>query len=85
MDTQESGTYSSDSLVDFTRRLLYGVGGVNLVLTEVIENAKVDFVSSDDKNSNNQDLLIVDLKSGDITERVNLFGGKGYVNAKKSS
>ena len=82
MDNQESGIYKADSLVNFSSRLLYGVGQINLVLTEVIENAKVGFAPSEDRNSNNQDLLIVDVNSGGKTERVNLFGGKGYVNAK---
>jgi cytochrome c-type biogenesis protein CcsB len=82
MDTQESGTYASDSIVNFTTRKLYGIGNVNFVLTEVIENASIGFVSDLNKNSNNQDLLIVDITSGNETQRVNIFGGKGYVNPK---
>ncbi len=82
MDTQESGTYAQDSVVDFTKRLLYGIGGVNFVLTEVIDNAAIGFTTDLNKNSNKQDLLIVDVKLGEETQRINIFGGKGYVNAK---
>ena len=82
MDTQESGTYSRDSIVNFTKRLLYGVGKVSFVLTDVLENASVGFVSDNAKNSNKQDLLIVDVKSGDETQRLNIFGGKGTVSPK---
>ena len=82
MDTQESGTFAKDSIVDFTKRKLYGVGGVSFVLTDVIENAEIAFVTDTNKNSNKQDLLIVDVKSGDETQRMNIFGGKGYVNPK---
>jgi|LGVF01.1.fsa_nt_gb cytochrome c-type biogenesis protein CcsB len=82
MDNQESGAFAADSIVDFNKRMLYGIGGASFVLTEVYENASVGFVSSNDKNSNYQDLLIVDVKSGEETQRINVFGGKGYVNPK---
>jgi len=82
MDTQESGTYTQDSIVNFTKRLLYGIGGVNFVLTDIVENASIGFTTDLNKNSNKQDLLIVDVKSGEDTQRINVFGGKGYVNAK---
>ena len=82
MNTQKSGTYVKDSIVDFVDHKLYGSGGVSFVLTDVIDNAEVGFVSDSNKNSNKPDLLIVDVKSGNETQRVNIFGGKGYVNAK---
>lgn len=82
MDNQESGVYSADSLVDFNKRVLYATKGLSFVLTEVLQNASVGFVSDTDKQSNKQDLLVVDIKSGENTQRVNLFGGKGYVNPK---
>jgi len=82
METEETGVFSADSVVDFSKRVFYGIGNVSFILADVHKNSSMRFITNTDKNSHSKDLLIVDVKSGNETKRLNVFGGKGYVSQK---
>ena len=79
MDTRVTSDY--DSLSNFTlkRRTLHTANGLNFVLKEVLESAKLMPISpSDVMNDGVEDALIVKIKADGEEKIVTLYGGKGY-------
>lgn len=91
MIDQYKGKVEKDSLQNFEIKTLYTIGGHNpddnhtdhnhgnamsFVVPKPVFKAKVNYVSTSKKqDTNNTDLLIVDVTSNGKTERVQLFGG----------
>jgi cytochrome c-type biogenesis protein CcsB len=72
--------YPADTLIDFSQRILYNTGTLSIVMQKQYKNAAIQYVSNPDKNSNANDLLLVDVKVGEEQKRVEIFGKKGVVN-----
>ena len=69
------------AITDFTmnRRTLHTANGLNFVLKEVLENAKMQAVSSSNiMNDGAEDALIVKVISDGVEKVITLYGGKGY-------
>ena len=79
MDTRETKNY--DDLYDFTlnRRTLHTANGLNFVLKEVLESAKLMPISpSNVMNDGAEDALIVKINADGEEKIITLYGGKGY-------
>ncbi len=62
----------------FGKGKLYSMNGLNIVLTNFYQHAKIDFATYDNKNANLMDVLVVKAVSGDQSKEVMLQGGKGF-------
>ena len=79
MDTR--ATKEFDDLSDFmlSRRTLHTANGLNFVLKEVLENAKMIPISpSNVMNDGAEDALIVKINADGEEKLITLYGGKGY-------
>ncbi|MBC8267079.1 MAG: cytochrome c biogenesis protein CcsA [Flavobacteriales bacterium] len=84
MDTRE--TSQIDSLIDFTfnKRTLHTTNSLNIVLKNVLENAKQKAVSTSNVMVDGmQDALIVKIIANGLQKEVVLYGGKGYKASKQ--
>ncbi|MBE0650995.1 MAG: cytochrome c biogenesis protein CcsA [Bacteroidales bacterium] len=68
----------------FTQGALYTIEGINLVLGNFLPHAKITYVASGQRNSNQMDVLMVKIESGSETKEVALQGGDNYVGANNS-
>jgi len=62
----------------FETRMLYQQDNLSLVLTNFYEHGGLDYVPNPNRNANTQDVLMVEVSSGDENLQVMLHGGKGY-------
>ena len=79
MDTRVTDHFLA--ITDFTmnRRTLHTTNGLNFVLKEVLENAKMQAVSNSNvMNDGAEDALIVKVISDGKEKVITLYGGKGY-------
>ncbi len=81
MDDRRSGTVSAGESEIYPRRL-YSAAGVRFVIKDAFEHAKRVAVSADEESpvtdiKGLQDAVEVELKVGDISKRVVVFGKKG--------
>lgn len=83
MADQHQENYAANAPFDFFGGALYNIGGLNLVLKATHESAKLSYRSAEDKQSNLPDMLVVDVQVNDAKERVELLGGKGFINPRK--
>ncbi len=76
MRDQKRFDIPKDSVVPFHLASLYQIDGLNFVVPEGPAKGKLEFIAGP-KNSNNRDLLQVEVQAGEQTKQVNLYGGKG--------
>lgn len=81
MATQQSGAIQGDSVSDLHLRSLYRMKGIDFVISEVIPRAKLVLKPGDkQKNAANPDALALQLRSGNQTKNLTLFGKKSVVS-----
>jgi cytochrome c-type biogenesis protein CcsB len=79
MDTRLSKDYDVLSKFVLKRRTLHTANGLNFVLKQVLESAKLLPISpSNVMNDGAEDALIVKIKANGEEKLVTLYGGKGY-------
>ena len=79
MDTRATNQYDELSDFNMNRRTLHTANGLNFVLKEVLENAKMLPISpSNVMNDGEEDALIVKVNANGEEKLITLYGGKGY-------
>jgi len=79
MDTRATNQYNELINFDVNRRTLHTANGLNFVLKEVLENAKMLPVSSSNvMNDGEEDALVIKVISNKKEKMITLYGGKGY-------
>lgn len=79
MADQSNGIVYQDSLMPLELRSLYNLGSTQFVLPELADVGKLVLKQPEVIDENAQDALIVDVSSGEETQRVTLFGAQGFV------
>ena len=75
MATQQRGSLTKDSIQDFKLRSLYNVAGLPFVVPQYPSKGTMKTVSGP-KDDKVLDVIVLDVKTGDKTQRVELTGGK---------
>ena len=82
MADQRTGSIGADSTATLEMRTLYRSGAMSFVIQALHENARLDWVTTQDKELADQldDVLLVDVEFDNEVERLTLKGGQGYVS-----
>jgi cytochrome c-type biogenesis protein CcsB len=75
MATMSKGTIQKDSIQDFKLRSLYNVAGLPFVVPQYPSKGKIETVSGS-KSDKKLDVIVLDVKTENATQRVSLHGGK---------
>ena len=79
MDTRAVNQYAELTDFNMNRRTLHTANGLNFVLKEVLENAKMQAISTSNvMNDGEEDALIVKVNTNGEKKIITLYGGKGY-------
>jgi cytochrome c-type biogenesis protein CcsB len=79
MDTRETAQYDALANFNLNRRTLHTANGLNFVLKEILENAKMQTISTSNvMNDGAEDALIVKVTANGHDKMVTLLGGKGF-------
>ncbi len=68
----------------FQTKKLYTIGNLNIVLTDFYTHGVISYVPYDKNKAALMDVVTVEARSGNETQKINLRGGKGYLGEKKS-
>ena len=84
MATQQSASLEKNKEQLLELRSLYQIPGFQFVFPEPALRGVFDILDAEETDDGiSQDVLYVDLKYNDITERIPLLGGRGFVNNPK--
>ncbi|WP_340073994.1 cytochrome c biogenesis protein [Leptobacterium sp. I13] len=83
MADQLSGQLIKDSVQPLMLRSLYGVANMQFVFPEPVVKGSYGVIEAIDKESAQQDALIVNITVDGQTQQVKLIGGKGIINNPK--
>ena len=84
MATQQSASLEKNKEQLLELRSLYQIPGFQFVFPEPALRGVFDILDAEETDDGiSQDVLYVDLKYNDITERIPLLGGRGFVNDPK--
>ena len=82
MDTRETSSFDSLQNFLFNRRTLHTINGLNLVLKNVLDNAKqIPISTSNVMVDGAEDALIVKVMANGKEHLITLYGGKGYAGS----
>ena len=79
MNTGEQHVLAPHEIAPFTQGNLYKIGGMSILVAQLIPHAQVTYAPSGQKNSNRMDVLLVRVKSGNETKEVGLQGGNSFI------
>ena len=82
MADQSTGVIDKDTLQEFGMRRLYTLGGLQFVFKEFHEHVTKSYTTGN-SNQNQQDGLVLDVSVDGQSNRVTLFGGKGFVSGSE--
>jgi cytochrome c-type biogenesis protein CcsB len=79
MDTRATNQYEELTDFNMNRRTLHTANGLNFVLKEVLENAKMQPISTSNvMDDGAEDALVVKVNTNGEQKLITLYGGKGY-------
>jgi len=83
MATMQDGIVVKDSVQDFKLRSLYNIAGLPFVIPQPPTKGKME-ITSGPKDDKKLDVIVLDVKTENETERVQLAGGKFNANNQKT-